>query len=126
FRRLQNQARLQLRERESGQRVYELMEPSADPDTRGLGILPEPSPWDVFFDIEADPWAGDDGLEYLLGIVTIDTGTAVYRPIWGTDRDGERKALGDLLAFLNARLAAHPELHVFHYGGYESGALKRL
>ena len=24
------------------------------------------------------------------------------------------------------RLDAHPEMHVFHYGGYECGALKRL
>jgi predicted RecB family nuclease len=126
FRRLQGQARLQLHERERGDRTYELLEPTDDPDTRGLGILPTPSPWDVFFDIEADPWAGDDGLEYLLGIVTIDTGVPIYRPIWGTDTDGERKALADLFAFLNIRLDAHPELHVFHYGGYESGALKRL
>jgi predicted RecB family nuclease len=126
FNRLRNQARLQLHEREHGERVYELMEPNPDRDTRGLGTLPEPSNWDVFFDIEADPWAGDDGLEYLLGIVTVDTGQPVYRPIWGTDLDGERKALGDLFTFLNARMEAHPELHVFHYGGYESGALKRL
>ena len=32
-------------------------------------ILPTPSPWDVFFDIEADPWATEVGLEYLLGVV---------------------------------------------------------
>ncbi len=124
--RLRDQARLQLHERERGERIYELLEPSQDRDTRGLGTVPEPSRWDVFFDIEADPWAGNDGLEYLLGIVTVDTGVPVYRPIWGTDPDGERRALGELFTFLNARLAAHPELHVFHYGGYESGALKRL
>ena len=83
--RLRNQARLQLHERTTGERVFELLEPNDDPDTRGLGILPEPSPWDVFFDIEADPWAGDDGLEYLLGIVTVDTGEPVYTPIWGDE-----------------------------------------
>ena len=126
FERLRNQARLQLHERTTGERVFELLEPSDDPDTRGLGILPEPSQWDVFFDIEADPWAGDDGLEYLLGIVTVDTGEPVYTPIWGTSPDGERAALARLLRFLMDRLEAHPELHVFHYGGYEGGALKRL
>ncbi len=126
FERLRNQARLQLHERETGERIFELLEPSADLDTRGLGILPEPSKWDVFFDIEADPWAGDDGLEYLLGIVTVDSGEPVYRPIWGTSPDGERAALSELLRFLMTRLEAHPELHVFHYGGYEGGALKRL
>lgn len=126
FERLRNQARLQLHERRTGERVFELLKPRDDPDTRGLGILPEPSRWDVFFDIEADPWAGDDGLEYLLGIVTVDTGQPVYRPIWGTSPDGERAALGELLRLLMDRLQAHPELHVFHYGGYEGGALKRL
>ena len=41
----------------TGDRVYELFAPGRRSGTRGLGILPEPSPWDVFFDIEADPWA---------------------------------------------------------------------
>jgi uncharacterized protein len=126
FERLRNQARLQLHERRTGERVFELIEPGDDPDTRGLGILPEPSPWDVFFDIEADPWAGDDGLEYLLGIVTVETGEPVYRAIWGTSADGERAALAALLDFVISRLDAHPGMHVYHYGGYESGALKRL
>jgi uncharacterized protein len=126
FERLRNQARLQVHERTAGERVFELIEPGADPDTRGLGILPEPTPWDVFFDIEADPWAGQDGLEYLLGVVTIDTGTPVYLPIWGTDPDGERAALARFFELVMPRLDAHPGMHVFHYGGYESGALKRL
>jgi predicted RecB family nuclease len=126
YERLRNQARLQVHERTNGERVFELIEPGADPDTRGLGILPEPTPWDVFFDIEADPWAGDDGLEYLLGIVTVDTGTPIYLPLWGTDPDGERAALARFFALVIPRLDAHPGMHVFHYGGYESGALKRL
>lgn len=126
FERLRNQARLQLHERETGERVFELLPPSTDADTRGLGILPSPSRWDVFFDIEADPWAGEEGLEYLLGIVTVDTGEPVYRPIWGTSPEGERNALAELFHFVMTRLDAHPELHVFHYGGYEGGALKRL
>ena len=126
FARLRNQARLQVHERTTGERIFELIEPGDDLETRGLGILPEPTPWDVFFDIEADPWAGDDGLEYLFGIVTIDTGEPVYRPIWGTSPDGERAALAELLGFVMRRLDAHPGMHVYHYGGYESGALKRL
>ena len=124
--RLHHQARLQLHERRTGRRVFELIEPDPATTWRGLALLPEPSPWDVFFDIEADPWATDNGLEYLLGIVTVDTGTPVYRPIWGTDVDGEGGAFAEMLRFLMDRLDAHPELHVFHYGGYESGAIKRL
>ena len=126
FARLRNQARLQLHERTTGERVFELIEPGHDPDARGLGILPEPTPWDVFFDIEADPWAGEDGLEYLFGLVTVDTGAPVYQPIWGTSPDGERAALARFLELVMPRLDAHPGMHVYHYGGYESGALKRL
>lgn len=124
--RLRHQARLQLHERTTGERVWELVEPEPGASGRGLALLPEPSPWDVFLDIEADPWATDDGLEYLLGIVTIDTGEPVYRPIWGTSTERERAAFDELVRFVMDRLEAHPELHVFHYGGYESGALKRL
>jgi uncharacterized protein len=126
FERLRNQARLQVHERATGERVFELIEQGEDPDTRGLGILPEPTPWDVFFDIEADPWAGDEGLEYLLGVVTVETGAPIYRPIWGTDPDGERAALARFFELIMPRLDAHPGMHVFHYGGYETGALKRL
>lgn len=124
--RLRHQARLQLHERTTGERVWELIEPEPGVSGRGLALLPEPSPWDVFFDIEADPWATDDGLEYLLGVVTVDTGEPIYRPIWGTSPDGERAAFTELVTFVMDRLEAHPELHVFHYGGYEAGALKRL
>ncbi len=124
--RLRNQARLQLHERETGERVYELIEPSAEEGRRGLARLPEPSPWDVFFDIEADPWATDVGLEYLLGVTTIDSGQPVYTPIWGRTPDDEKTAFEQFIDFVMARRAGHPDLHVYHYGGYESGAVKRL
>lgn len=126
FQRLRDQARLQLHERDTHQRVFELIEPSASEGRRGLGLLPESSPWDVFFDIEADPWANEAGLEYLLGVVTVDTGLPVYEPIWGRDATEERRAFEQFIDFVIARRAAHPDLHVFHYGGYESGAIKRL
>ncbi|MBI2762732.1 MAG: TM0106 family RecB-like putative nuclease [Chloroflexi bacterium] len=126
FQRLRNQARLQLHERNTQQRAFELIEPSAGEGRRGLGLLPDPSLWDVFFDIEADPWANEAGLEYLLGVVTIDGGVPVYNPIWGRDATEERRAFEQFIDFVIARRAAHPDLHVFHYGGYESGAIKRL
>jgi uncharacterized protein len=124
--RLRHQARLQLHERVTGQRIHELIEPPAGEARRGLALLPRPSPWDVFFDIEADPWATDDGLEYLLGVVTAEGGEAAYRAIWGREEVEERAAFEAFIDFVIARRAEHPELHVYHYGGYESGAIKRL
>jgi len=125
--RLRDQARLQLHERRTGERVWELIGPNPADPGKGLAALPEPGPWDVFLDIEADPWALDDGLEYLLGVGTLDTsGETRFEPLWGHDRAGEKAAFEALIDLVVARLDAHPEMHLYHYGGYESGAIKRL
>ena len=116
--RLRAQARLQLHERTTGERVWELVEPDPDDPGKGLAALPEPSPWDLFFDIEADPWATDVGLEYLLGVVEEVDGEPVYRAIWARDQDEEREAFLTFLRLVTDRLDAHPEMHVYHYGGY--------
>ena len=47
-------------------------------------------------------------------------------PLWGHDRAGEKAAFEQLIDLVIARLDAHPEMHLYHYGGYESGAIKRL
>ncbi len=124
--RLQDQARLQLHERRTKERVFELIPPNDDEPGRGLARLPEPSPHDVFFDIEADPWALDGGLEYLLGVAVDIDGSPAYLPFWGHDRAGEKAAFEALIDLVIDRLDAHPEMHLYHYGGYESGAIKRL
>ena len=128
--RLREQARMQVAGEDRRELIYELIEPDPEQPEQGLARLPEPSPLDVFFDIEADPWAEEDdlgfGLEYLLGIVTIEDGEPDYRAIWGHDRAGEREAFEALIDLLIERQAADPTMHVYHYGGYESGAVKRL
>ncbi|HEY3523449.1 MAG TPA: TM0106 family RecB-like putative nuclease [Candidatus Limnocylindrales bacterium] len=124
--RLREQARLQLEGRERADLIFELIPPAVEGESpRGLALLPEPSALDVFFDIEADPWALEDGLEYLLGRVVTD-GEPDYRPLWGHDRGGERRAFEDFIDDVIARLERDPGMHVYHYGGYESGAIKRL
>ncbi len=123
--RLRDQARMQLEGRRQGALLFELIAPTEDEPPRGLALLPEPAPLDVFFDIEADPWALEDGLEYLLGRVVGD-GEPDYRPLWGHDRTGEREAFEAFVDDVIDRLDRDPAMHVYHYGGYESGALKRL
>jgi uncharacterized protein len=115
-----------MHERETGVRVYELIEPEPGASNRGLAALPEPDPHDIFFDIEADPWALDGGLEYLLGLAVVIDGEETYLPLWAHDRTEEKAAFEALIDQLIARLDAHPGMHLYHYGGYESGALKRL
>jgi uncharacterized protein len=124
--RLRHQASLQLGYRRDHVLRYELIPPSDDVPGQGLAALPEPSPLDVFFDIEADPWAVDDGLEYLLGWSEVVDGEHVYHAIWAHDREQEKRAFEQLVDLVLDRLARDPGMHVYHYGGYESGALKRL
>ena len=85
---------------------------------------PPPSPGDLFYDIEGDPfWEPGRGLEYLHGITDAD---GKFTGIWAHDRDEERRALARVLGFFHERLAAHPDMHVYHYASYETAALKRL
>ena len=116
---LRAQADLQLRSRGLARPLYELLAPAHD---RGLHRLPAPSPGDVFFDFEGDQTWGDDGLEYLFGTVSADG----YMPIWARSRAEEKQALETWLDWLVARLERDPGLHVFHYGAYETTALKQL
>src|SRR5581483_11808161 len=76
--------------------------------------------------IEADPWVPDGGLEYLLGVLEAPAGEPIYTPIWAHDRAAERRALERFVDLVVKRLDRDPAMHVYHYGGYESGALKRL
>ena len=64
---------------------------------RGLASLPPPSPGDLFFDIEGDPYALDDGLDYLFGV--LETRRRRSTPSGRATRaassrlDGERRGL---------------------------------
>ena len=125
--RLHRQAALQLEQKRTGVHRFELVAP--DPDNPGLGLaaLPRPSPLDVFFDLEADPLAMDGGLEYLFGWT--DAGPnrePAYHVTWAHDRAAEKAALEEFIDVVMERRARDPGMHVYHYGGYESGALKRL
>jgi uncharacterized protein len=130
--RVREQARIQLEGRLEGRPKYELLlpGPGAQADLeRGLATLPPPSPNDLFFDIEGDPYAFDDGLDYLFGVLAAN---GTFHAFWARDENGEftlaaeRQAFERLMDFIGERLAADPTLHVYHYAPYEPTALKRL
>src|SRR5262249_27322360 len=101
--------------------------PDAAWPQRGWAALPEPSPGDLFFDMEGDPYALDGGLEYLFGVVELDrAGRPRYHAFWAHDRAGERQAFEDFVDFVVERRRSHPDLHVYHYAAYEPSAVKRL
>ncbi|MET1035862.1 MAG: TM0106 family RecB-like putative nuclease [Arthrobacter sp.] len=96
-----------------------------------IGLLPAPSPGDVFFDFEGDPlWQdpadGSWGLEYLFGVVEHDAGAPVFVPFWAHTRAEEKRAFLDFVAYVEERRKAWPDLHVYHYASYEKTALRNL
>jgi predicted RecB family nuclease len=92
----------------------------------GLTKLPEPSPGDVFLDLEGDPFAGEHGLEYLFGHVYLNGDDQAYIGAWALSREDEKRAFEQFIDFVMIRRLEHPGLHVYHYAAYEPGALKRL
>ena len=117
---LRRQAWLQVESRQLDRPLLELLPPEAG---RGFARLPAPSPGDVFFDIEGDPYWGPGGLEYLLGTTT---GDGEYRALWAHDRAQEQRAFETWVDWVAARLREHPDLHVYHYNHYEPTAIKTL
>lgn len=121
---LSAQADLQVRSRGRDRPLYELLEPGQD---RGLGRLPDPSPGDVHFDFEGDPYWGEDGLEYLFGTLYDDgDGNPVYWPLWALSRAEEKAAFETWVDWITARLERYPDLHVFHFAAYETVTLRAL
>jgi predicted RecB family nuclease len=121
--RVREQARIQIETRTAGELRYEMLAPVAG---FGLNCLPEPSEGDIYLDFESDSFVGEHGLEYLLGFHFLENGETQYRGLWAFDRAAEKAAFETFIDFVFERLEAHPGLHVYHYGGYETGALKRL
>ena len=122
FETLRHQAALQVEQRTSGHPTYELLEPEPE---RGFARLPPPSPGDLYFDMEGDPFF-DLGLEYLFGVTSIADGEPRFRAFWATDGTQEKQAFEQFIDFVLERLEHHPDLHVYHYAPYEPTALKRL
>ncbi len=131
--RVREQARVQLQGRTAPRHLHELL---AVVPGRGLACLPAPSPSDLFLDLEADPYVDEGGLEYLFGwvvaeaapagMLALETGAFLYHQRWALDRAGERRGFETVIDTIMERWATDPNMHVYHYGVYEPGALKRL
>ncbi|HET6932345.1 MAG TPA: TM0106 family RecB-like putative nuclease [Candidatus Acidoferrum sp.] len=125
--RIHNQARVQIEGRRQGHLVYELLGPK-EPNT-GLAALPEPSPGDVFLDLEGDPFAFQTGLEYLIGVLTVSEQPGAeprYQALWSFDRTNEKQAFSTFIALVMERWRKHPGMHVYHYAPYEPTQIKRM
>lgn len=122
--RLQDQASMQVERRATGKPFHKILDPPGP--GKGLEALPQRSEGDLFFDIEADPYAEGDGLEFLFGFVDRDEEEPRYTSLWAHDRSQERSAFQHFIDLVMERFARYPGLHVYHFGIYEPAALKRL
>ncbi|HYL09227.1 MAG TPA: TM0106 family RecB-like putative nuclease [Candidatus Acidoferrales bacterium] len=123
--RVREQARVQVAGRTTKKLVCEPLLPV----TEGMGFcrLPEPSTDDVFVDFEGDPFVGESGLQYLFGFAFRNAeGQLAYEKRWALNREEEKKGFEWLVDEIMRRRKANPQMHVYHYGAYEPGALKRL
>jgi predicted RecB family nuclease len=117
------QASLQLESSRSGAAVVEILPHVTG---RGFDLLPPPSPFDLFFDMEGYPH-DTGGLEYLFGIWgRIESDTETFTELWGHDREQERLVFEKFIDLATIQHAQHPDARIFHYNGYETRALKRL
>ncbi|WP_206477075.1 bifunctional RecB family nuclease/DEAD/DEAH box helicase [Microbacterium sp. KRD172] len=122
FESLRAQARLQLRADADDAPTFDVYHPGA------IHTLPRPSRGDIFFDFEGDPLytepAADGhaqwGIDYLFGWVDNED---QYTPLWAHTFADEKIALGQFLDFVDARRAAHPDMHIYHYAPYETSHL---
>jgi predicted RecB family nuclease len=120
FHTLHNQAALQVASRVSGLPVHQHLEPRR---ASGYALLPAPSPGDVYFDLEGDPYIGDGGIEYLWGWWTAQSG---YECVWAHDVEAEQLAFEHFVDRVVEIRAVHAGMHVFHYAPHERSKLRSL
>ena len=134
YERVREQARLQFASRDRSPPLYEAIAISPPVATTihvstektvpvGLARLPEPSAGDLFLDLEGDPFAVEGGREYLIGLVSAD---GSYQARWAFTEHDERVAFEWVMDIITEAIAAHPDMHVYHYAPYEPAAFKRL
>lgn len=126
YAKLQHQARLQ----HAAAQHPDALPPVEVADPRAILALPDPDPGDLFFDFEGDPMTSEDtaagiewDLDYLWGVVDA---TERYTPFWAHTLEEERAALLGFLDHVEAQLAAHPAMRVYHYANYEITHLKKI
>lgn len=133
--RIRNQARIQVAGRGEGRAIWELLL-DAEPGT-GLEALPEPTPGDLFLDLEGDPFVRGRGLEYLFGLVELGEisddfmpreapGEPRYHAFWALDPAEEKRAFEAVVDRIMRGLEEFRGLHVYHFGHRDADALKRL
>jgi predicted RecB family nuclease len=119
YERLAHQARVQHQQRTERRPVFERL-PIVEGE--GLSRLPEPSPGDLFLDLEGARFAREGGREFLFGIWT----AGGYQSWWALNDTEEKAAFEEVMDLIAEAWAAEPGMHVYHFNHYEPTAFKKL
>jgi uncharacterized protein len=120
YTKIREQARMQVAGREAQAQVFETFQ------LDGLARLPEPSPGDIFFDLEGDYFVDHTGLEYLFGFVRVGRNEQQYECRWSLNATEEKSAFEWFIDSVMQSWREHPNMHVYHFTPREPGTLKRL
>jgi len=124
--RLITQAKLQKEYERTGISVHKIYEENIN-NKKGFNLLPRPSESDIFFDFESvEDHVYLGGLEYLFGIYYKENKKEVFKPLWGHNRNEEKKNLINFFIFLKEHFEKYPQAKIYHYGSYEVTALNKL
>ncbi len=121
FSRLREQAEIQVRGRGHEVPIFEIREAEA------LLLMPAPSPGDIWFDMEGDPFANSgDGLEYMFGYLWQEDLNYHFNTFDARNSAEEKSAFIGFINYVIARRQQFPDLHIYHYASYEVSAMLRL
>ncbi|MFQ6391978.1 AAA domain-containing protein [Nocardia sp. KC 131] len=112
---LRKQAEIQLRREDSGQPTHHLV------DIIALGALPPPAPGDLSLTIDEDPIGRPIGVE----VAAPGTVHLAFRMESADDIAGQRRALDEVLGYLEQRRRMYPDMHIYHYCSRVRSALLR-
>jgi uncharacterized protein len=119
YNRLGDQARVQHQQRTEKRPIVERL---AVVENEGLCRLPEPSPGDLFLDLEGARFAREGGREYLFGVWT----GRDYLSWWALDDAEEQAAFEAVIDAIMAAWKTNRGMHVYHFNHYEPTAFKKL
>ncbi|MDV3307746.1 MAG: TM0106 family RecB-like putative nuclease, partial [Cyclobacteriaceae bacterium] len=124
LRKRQRQAKIQLDGRQTDNLIHQPIFPIEE--KLGFNRLPEPSPGDIYLDIEGDAFFPGGSFEYLFGIAYREDGKLQYKKYWATNRVEEKQVFAQVMHFILDRLKKYSGLSIYHYGAYEPTTVKRL
>ena len=99
------------------------------PEGFGIGLagIPEPSEGDMFLAFERAPFVGPNGIQLLLGFLTMnDSGVPEYTGLWAVSEAQEKQAFESLVDSVIEQWESYPDLHLYHYGRSSPNTMMRL